>query len=131
MPLHFEHFSEPLLSRALWLRRILRSSWLALLLVLLALAMGVAGYHGVGGLSWIDALLEASMILGGMGAVAPMANDGVKLFASFYALFSGFVMMTTMAIILAPFVHRLLHRLHGPEPKKKERGVAGERSAVD
>ncbi|MDE2030604.1 MAG: hypothetical protein KGI97_08605, partial [Alphaproteobacteria bacterium] len=73
------------------------------------LAGGILGYHFLGRLKWIDAILEASMILGGMGSIAPRKNDAVKLFASAYALFSGFVAVGTTGILLAPWVHRLLH----------------------
>jgi hypothetical protein len=105
----FEHSSEPLLPRHQWLKRVYRSVWLAAYIVLSVLAIGIVGYHVLGHLPWIDALLEASMILGGMGAIAPMANDAVKLFASFYALLSGLVVISVTAIIIAPWLHRLLH----------------------
>ncbi len=105
----YEHSSEPLLPYEKWLKRVYQSVWMALWVVLGALGAGMLGYHYFGHLAWIDALLEASMILGGMGAVAPMTTDSVKLFASFYALMSGLVVITTTAIILAPWLHRLLH----------------------
>ena len=108
----FEHFSQPLLPYHQWLRRILRSIGLAGLLVGSALGIGVMGYHLIGGLPWIDALLEASMILGGMGAVAPMTTNAIKLFAAAYALFSGIVFVTTMGVVVAPWLHRMLHKLH-------------------
>jgi len=108
----FERYSEPVLPHALWLRRICKSVWLAFVIILIALAIGVVGYHCIGGLPWVDAILESSMILGGMGAVAHMDTTAIKLFASAYALFSGFVVLTTAAIILAPWLHRLLHKLN-------------------
>jgi hypothetical protein len=108
----YEHIHQPLLSRKQWLIRVLRSLRLASLVVGCALGLGVLGYHLIGGLGWIDALLEASMILGGMGAIAPMHTDAIKLFASFYALFSGLVIVSTMGIILAPWLHRILHHFH-------------------
>lgn len=129
--MRYEHFSQPLLAPHLWLKRILRSSWLALIILAVMLLIGIFGYHILGGLSWIDAFLEAAMILGGMGAVAPMTNDAVKLFAGVYALLSGCVVLTTTALILAPFVHRLLHNLYGPAPKHDVKKQAGDRSAVD
>ena len=70
------------------------------------------GYHYLESLSWIDSLLNASMILGGMGPVTPLATTVGKLFASAYALYSGLVLVATAAIITAPFLHRLLHQLH-------------------
>jgi hypothetical protein len=88
------------------------STWVAALIMLVSLSVGVVGYHLLGHLPWIDALLEASMILGGMGAVSPMTNDAVKIFASFYALFSGLMILTISGILLAPWVHRLIYHTH-------------------
>ena len=85
---------------------------LAVLLIAAALAIGIGGYHHFAGFSWIDSLLNASMILGGMGPVNPLPNDGSKLFASLYALFSGLVFIAVMGIVFTPLVHRLLHRFH-------------------
>lgn len=70
------------------------------------------GYHLFAGLSWLDALVNASMILTGMGPVDQMTSVGAKLFASFYALFSGVAFLTIVAVLLAPAVHRFLHRFH-------------------
>jgi tetrahydromethanopterin S-methyltransferase subunit F len=118
--LRFEHHSEKILPHTQWLARVAKSIGLAVAVVMCSLMIGVLGYHTLGGLSWIDAILEASMILGGMGAVAPMTNDAVKLFASFYALFSGLVVVGTMGIILAPWMHRLMHHFHREKmPKEK------------
>jgi hypothetical protein len=108
----YEHRSQPLLPRHLFLRRMLGHGLVALSLVLLALAIGVAGYHFVEGLPWLDALLNASMILGGMGPVNELHTAGGKLFASGYALFSGMAFLATAGILVAPVAHRLLHRLH-------------------
>ncbi len=77
-----------------------------------ALGIGVVGYHSLVGLSWIDSLLNASMILGGMGPVDPITTDAGKIFASFYALFSGLAFIGISALLFAPFFHRLLHRFH-------------------
>ena len=77
-----------------------------------SLSGGIIGYHFLGHLNWVDSLLEASMILGGMGPVAAMSNDEVKIFASLYALFSGLVILTTSGIILAPWLHRLMYHTH-------------------
>ena len=85
---------------------------LAILLILFALAMGIAGYHWIAGLSWVDALLNASMILGGMGPVNLLTNASAKIFASLYALFSGLVFIAVMGIVFSPIVHRLLHKFH-------------------
>lgn len=108
----YERRSHPLLSRAKFARRVVRHLLLAFLLIGVALGMGVLGYHSIGGLSWIDSLLNASMILGGMGPVDPLHSTAAKLFASFYALFSGLAFVGIASLMLAPFAHRLLHRFH-------------------
>jgi hypothetical protein len=87
-------------------------------LLLLALLIGIAGYRWIGGLDWVDSILEASMILGGMGPVNPLTSNGAKLFASAYALFSGVVFIGLMGIILAPVVHRVLHKFHLKDTEK-------------
>jgi|SRR6185437_13738271 len=77
-----------------------------------SLGIGVVGYHFFGGLSFVDALLNASMILTGMGPVDHMETDAAKLFSSFYALFSGIAFLTTMAVLFAPLVQRFVHSTH-------------------
>jgi len=108
----FEHRSDPLLPRQTFLIRVLGYLALAMLLLVMALGIGVVGYHVLGGLPWIDALLNASMILGGMGPVDPIPSAAGKLFASFYALFSGLLFIGAASILLAPFMHRIMHKLH-------------------
>ena len=108
----YEHRHLPLLSRAKFLRRVARHGLLALSVVALALAIGVFGYHYIGDLGWIDSLLNASMILGGMGPVDPLKSDAAKIFASFYALFSGLAFVGIASLMILPFAHRLLHRFH-------------------
>jgi hypothetical protein len=114
----YEHKHQPVISRTAWLRRVARSGWIVAVIITIALLTGIIGYHTIGGLGWVDAFLEAAMILGGMGAIAPMHGDAVKIFAGCYALFSGFVVLTTSGIMLAPFVHRLLHRFHADSKEK-------------
>jgi hypothetical protein len=77
-----------------------------------SLILGILGYHFTENLGWLDSLLNASMILTGMGPVDPMTTTAGKLFASFYAIFSGVVFLTTIAYILAPAAHRFLHKFH-------------------
>jgi len=79
------------------------------------LGVGVLGYRYCGGLAWIDALVNASMILGGMGPVDPITSDAGKYFVSFYALFSGLLFIGAASIVVSPFVHRIMHRLHVEE----------------
>ncbi len=90
----------------------LRSLALALGIIGVSLGLGIFGYHFCAGLSWLDALLNASMILTGMGPVNELHTTWGKLFASFYALFSGVVFITSVAVMLAPMVHRFLHKFH-------------------
>lgn len=111
----YESRRAPILSPGEFRVRIARHGLAALGVIAGALLVGVVGYHLLGGLSWIDSLLNASMILGGMGPVDPLNSDSAKLFASFYALFSGLVFVGLLGIILAPFAHRLLHHFHWEE----------------
>jgi len=77
-----------------------------------ALSIGIGGYHWFAGFGWIDSLLEASMILSGMGPVNPLPSDRAKLFASFYALFSGLIFIGVMGVVLTPLAHRMIHKFH-------------------
>ena len=85
----------------------------------IGLGLGIIGYHYVAGLKWIDALLNASMILTGMGPVNEMVTTRAKLFASFYALFSGVVFLGIASVLVAPFAHRLLHKFHLEKQQKE------------
>ena len=109
---HFEHHRQPLLPRRAFLRRVARFGGLALGIVVVSLTIGVLGYRLLGGLSWADALVNAAMILGGMGPVDRMGTLPGKLFAAFYALFSGIVFLVAVGVFLAPIVHRFMHRFH-------------------
>ncbi len=100
------------LSRRAFAIRLAYHGLVSLAIITFALGVGVVGYHMLGHLSWVDSLLNASMILGGMGPVDPLPSDGAKVFASFYALFSGLAFIGITAILLAPVVHRVLHRFH-------------------
>ena len=86
---------------------------------MLVLSIGIAGYHYIAGFNWINSLLEASMILGGMGPVKELPNDTAKIFASIYALFSGVIFIALMGIMLSPVAHRLLHSFHIDEEDVK------------
>jgi hypothetical protein len=108
----FEHRTKPLLPRKIFIFRVLRSLALALGIIAVSLALGILGYHFCAELSWLDALLNASMILTGMGPVNELHTVAGKLFASFYALFSGVVFITSVAVLLAPVIHRFLHKFH-------------------
>jgi len=115
----FERKHEKLAPVSVFVRRMAASLLMAGLLVAAALFLGVSGYHWIAGFSWVDSLLEASMILGGMGPVNPLPTTGAKIFASAYALFSGLMFIGVMGIVLTPVAHRLLHKFHIDEGKKK------------
>lgn len=108
----FEHKSKPLLPRSQFYGRMARSVAAVAGIVAFSLLLGSAGYHYFGGLPWIDALLNASMILTGMGPVDPMKTVSAKLFATFYALYSSITFLTVVAILVAPLLHRFLHKFH-------------------
>ena len=108
----FEPFHQPLLPRRLFLQRMTRFAIAALLLVAVAWLIGILGYKLLEGMSWIDATLNAAMILGGMGPVDPLHTDAGKLFASFYALFSGMIFLVAAGVLIAPILHRFLHQYH-------------------
>ena len=108
----YEHPSEPLLPRRAFLLRMLRHVGLSVLGIGGSWAVGAAGYHYLGGLLWIDAQLNAAMLLGGMGPVDHVEPAAGKLFASFYALYAGLVFLIAAGLIFVPVFHRLLHRLN-------------------
>lgn len=97
---------------SVYVQRIIAAVAIAILLMLVALSVGMAGYHFIAGFDFVDSLLEASMILGGMGPVRELPNQSAKIFASIYALFSGVFFIALMGIILAPVAHRVLHKFH-------------------
>jgi hypothetical protein len=108
----FEHHRSPLLPRRKFLRRVGKYAAAALSLVAISWLIGAIGYHFLERMSWIDSLLNAAMILGGMGPVNPLTTDAGKLFASVYALFSGIVFLVSVGLLLAPILHRMLHQFH-------------------
>lgn len=112
MPFRFEHHRRPLLSRKEFLVRQVRYTVFSLFILAFSLGIGIAGYHFFGRLSWVDSLVNASMILTGMGPVDHLETTGGKLFASCYALFSGVAFLTFVAVLFAPAYHRFLHRFH-------------------
>ncbi len=108
----FEKKTDRLLPIPKFLWRMAAWLLISLLVILAALGVGVIGYHHIVGLSWVDSLLNASMILTGMGPLAPMPTTPAKLFASAYALFSGVVFLSAVGVLLSPLFHRLLHAFH-------------------
>jgi len=108
----YESRHQTLLAPSAFLRRILSHAVAALLLIGGSLAIGMAGYMHFEGLTALDAFLEASMLLGGMGPLQGPVTPGGKVFAGLYALYAGLVFVAVAAIVLAPVVHRVLHRFH-------------------
>jgi hypothetical protein len=108
----YENKTEPPIGWTHFVERMIRHGSIALLLIFISLLVGIAGYMGFEHLSFVDAFLNASMILGGMGPVAQISSEGGKIFAGFYALYSGLVFLVIAGLLLAPVVHRVLHRFH-------------------
>jgi hypothetical protein len=117
----FEHRKEPLLPRIAFLVRMARSATTAVGVVVLAWAVGTLGYHVLEALSWTDALLNAAMILSGMGPVSELHTTAGKLFAALYAILSGFLFLTVAGLLFAPLLHRMMHRLHLEEVEEDAR----------
>jgi hypothetical protein len=117
----FEHRSKPLLPAGKFYQRLLNNGIIAFAIISVSLGIGVAGYMGFAHLQLVDAILNASMILGGMGPVDTLTNDSAKLFASFYSLFSGITFLTTVAVLFAPIVHRFFHRFHLESEQDEEK----------
>jgi len=110
--MRFERGHEKLLPLRLFLWRFARWTTVAGAVVAGSLAVGICGYHFLGRLHWIDSLLNASMILGGMGPVDTIKTNSGKIFASLYALYSGLALIAVVGILLTPVLHRFLHKFH-------------------
>jgi hypothetical protein len=119
----YEPKQKPLIPRNAFFARVARHILVASALIVISLLLGSAGYHWLDQLNWIDSFLNASMILGGMGPVDPLRTNSAKLFASFYALYAGFVLLISVGIIIAPVFHRVLHRFHMEQKADKRDSV--------
>jgi hypothetical protein len=112
----YEHKKQQLASKATYRKRVRKNIFLALFILLGSLAIGMLGYHyTIPEFDWYDCLLNASMILSGMGPLIDAdieLTSKAKLFASFYALFSGITFLTTFGILIAPVIHRFFHKMH-------------------
>lgn len=113
----YEHHKQPLAKSSIFIKRLALNGVIGLVLLIFSLGLGMAGYHFLENLSWLDSLLNASMILGGMGPVNPLQTDAGKVFASFYALYSGVVLLAAVGILAAPIFHRFMHHFHLAEDK--------------
>ena len=108
----FERFDQRLLPKREFYRRLRWTTGMGASLIVASLGVGMIGYHLLGGLAWIDAFLDASMILSGMGPMSPLNTNGAKFFAGCYAIYCGIALIGTTGVILAPVIHRGLHKFH-------------------
>ena len=108
----FERRHDPLLPRREFVRRQVYHALLAAAFLLAGLVVGMIGYHVLEGQGWVDAFANAAMILSGMGPLDPIKTPAGRIFAGCYAVFSGVAFLTTVGVLLAPIVHRALHRFH-------------------
>lgn len=108
----FEHSKEPVLPVHHFYYRLGKHFLWGLALIFCALFVGILGYHYIEGLEWIDAFMEASMILSGMGPSVQIKSTAGKLFSGFYALFSGLMFISVIGIVIAPILHRFFHEFH-------------------
>jgi hypothetical protein len=113
----YEHRKQPLAKKSVFAKRLALNGLIGLFLLFFSLGIGMIGYHFLENLSWIDSLLNASMILGGMGPVNPLQTNAGKIFASFYALYSGVVLLASVGILATPIFHRFLHHFHLAEDR--------------
>src|SRR5438105_2114119 len=120
----FEHRRQPLIPRRLFYVRMARGATLGLAIILVSLGIGMAGYHFLEHMAWLDAFVNAAMILSAMGPLGPLQTSAGKFFAGCYALFSGLALITTTGVVFAPVFHRFLHKFH-LESQKEAQGTKG------
>jgi hypothetical protein len=110
--IYFERSTAPVLPRRLFIWRVVRISLVGFGVLAIGLGLGMVGYRLTEKMTWVDAFVNASMILSGMGPVSTLETRAGKLFAGCYALFSGLAFITVAGLILGPFVHRIFHKFH-------------------
>jgi hypothetical protein len=113
----FERHHQPLLPRDQFVARLFKNGMIAIVILAVAMGIGIVGFLLTGTHRVVDAFLQASMLLGGMGPVGKIRSDSAKIFASFYALFAGVVFLVSVGVLLAPVLHRLMHRFHLADDK--------------
>jgi hypothetical protein len=119
----YEARHAPLASRRRFVRRIVNHFGIVTVVIAVSLGVGIGGYRYFEGMDWIDAYLNAAMLLGGMGPVEPkLQTVSGKLFAGVYALYAGMVVLVAAGILMAPVFHRVMHRFHLEEEEKRRRG---------
>jgi hypothetical protein len=110
--LRYERMNQPLLTRRQFARRLAANAGLSVALITVSLVAGMAGYHHFENQTWVDAFANAAMILSGMGPLGQLNTTGGKIFAGCYALYSGLALILAIGVVIAPIVHRFLHRFH-------------------
>ena len=118
----FEHRRQPLVSRSVFYARLARSAALACAIIFVSLIVDIAGYHFLEQMPWLDAFLNAAMILSGMGPVGQLHTSTGKIFAGCYALFSGLAFVSALGVVFAPIFHRFLHKFHLEEDSRLRTG---------
>jgi len=113
--IYFERASAPVLPRRLFFWRVVRTTSFGFGVLGIGLGLGMVGYRLTEKMTWVDAFVNASMILSGMGPVSTLETRPGKVFAGCYALFSGLAFITVTGLILGPFVHRIFHKFHLPD----------------
>lgn len=108
----FEHRTAPIISKTAFASRMLCWGFLSVVLIMVSLLVGICGYHYIENMPWLDALLNASMILGGMGEIDPLRTDAGQWFASIYAIYCGLFLLMCGGLFLVPIFHRVLHHFH-------------------
>ena len=127
----FEHVSRPVLPRRQFLSRMMRAMLLGLGLIVVSLALGMAGYkYYFVKLDWADAFVNAAMILSGMGPIAIPDTTGAKIFSGCYAIYSGLMLVMSAGVMFAPMVHRFLHKLHADEDDVREKNKRSSKDKV-
>ena len=113
----YEHHHRPVLPLRSFIRRLIRNLLIGFGIIVFSLGLGMFGYNYFEKMDWVDAYINAAMILSGMGPVSTLKTDAGKIFAGSYALFSGIIFLIVIAVILAPIVHRFLHKFLVKESK--------------
>lgn len=122
----YEHHASPLLPWPAFRARLMRTAAFGLALIAVSLGMGMMGYRFIAGQTWPDAFLNAAMILSGMGPVGDLKSTSAKIFAGLYALYSGLTLIAVVGVVIAPVIHRFLHKFHLDTQQK----AGGKRAAA-
>jgi hypothetical protein len=109
------------LSTRYFLWKLTRNLLIGITVIACCLGVGMLGYHHYEKMSWVDAYVNAAMILSGMGPISPLLTESGKIFAGSYALFSGIIFLFVIALILSPLVHRFLHKFHMEDEIRKQK----------